>query len=211
MPRWALRGLRGDENLVKKDKLLQFGTIEPAMGKYSIKSLFAAVALVAVSMVAVLNANRFWHHGLMNLVVLLLALALTGMKYAAPSRRAFCGGFLILGLTYFLLATQWWKFEKTWELLPQAALRYLHGQMFQPQNELVGPPGFNVRDADLVSRGQMQPNGTMPVTVIRPSRENFVGVGTALNCILFGLLGGLVATRMNRHVESTARDRPSAD
>ena len=32
---------------------------------------------------------------------------------------------MILGLTYFLLATQWWKFEKTWELLPQAALRCL--------------------------------------------------------------------------------------
>jgi hypothetical protein len=125
------------------------------MGKYSIKSLFAAVALVAVSVVALLNANRFWHQGLMNLVVLLMALALIGMRYAAPPLRPFCGGFLILSLTYFLLATQWWKFEKTWELLPQAALRHLHGQMLQPQNEIVGPPGFNVRDADVVSRGQM--------------------------------------------------------
>jgi hypothetical protein len=182
------------------------------MGKYSIKSLFAAVALVAVSIVALLNANRFWHHGLMNLVVLLLALALIGMRYAAPPRRAFCGGFLILGLTYFVLATQWWKLEKTWELLPQAGLRYLHGQIFQPRVEIIGPVDFNVPNADVVSNGRRLPNGTMPVTVIRPSRENFVGVGTALFCILFGLLGGVVASRMNRQQAGLAvRDGPRAD
>jgi hypothetical protein len=181
------------------------------MGKYSIKSLFAAVALVAVSIAALLNANSYWRSGLMNLVVLLLALALIGMQYAAPPRRAFCGGFLILGLTYFLLATQWWKFEKTWELLPQAALRYLHRQMFQPQNEIIGPVDFNVPNADVVSQGRQLPNGRMSVTVIRPSRENFVGVGTALFCLLFGLSGGLVATRLNRHVASAARDGPGAD
>jgi hypothetical protein len=133
------------------------------------------------------------------------------MKYAAPRRRAFCGGFLILGLTYFLLATQWWKFEKTWELLPQTALRYLHGQMFQPQNEIIGPVDFNVRNADVVSQGQQRPNGTLPVVVIRPSRENFLGVGTALYCILFGLLGGFVAARMNRQVKSATGDGASAN
>lgn len=180
------------------------------MGKYSIKSLFLAVALVAVSIVALLNANRFWNHGLMNLVVLLLALALVGMRYAAPPRRAFCGGFLILGLTYFLLATQWWKFEKTWDLLPQRALGYVHGQMFQPQSEIV-PVNFVDRDADVTFQDGAIGSGTVQATITRPSRENFVGVGTALFCVLFGLLGGFVATRMNRHVKSGACDGPSAD
>jgi hypothetical protein len=181
------------------------------MGKYSIKSLFAAVAFVAVCVVALLNANRFWHSGLMNLVVLLLALALIGMRYGAPPRRAFCGGFLILGLTYFVLATQWWKFEKTWELLPQAGLRYVHGQIFEPRIEIIGPVDFNIPNADVVITGLRLPNGTMRVTVIRPSRENFVGVGTALFCMVFGLLGGMIASRMNRRVGAAAGDRPSAD
>jgi hypothetical protein len=180
------------------------------MGKYSIKSLFVAMALVAVSIVALLNANRFWNHGLMNLVVLLLALALVGMKYAAPPRRAFCGGFLILGLTYFLLATQWWKFENTWDLLPQRALRYLHGQMFQPQSEIV-PVNFSDRDADVVFQGGALGSGTVQATITRPSRENFIGVGTALYCIVFGLFGGFVATRMNRQVKSAAGDGASAN
>jgi hypothetical protein len=180
------------------------------MGKFSIKSLFVAVALVAVSIVALLNANRFWNHGLMNLVVLMLALALVGMKYAAPPRRAFCGGFLILGLTYFLLATQWWKFENTWDLLPQRALGYLHGLMFQPQSEIV-PVNFLDRDADVVFQGGAIGSDTIQAAITRPSRENFVGVGTALYCVLFGGFGGLVATWLNRQAESAARDRPSAD
>jgi hypothetical protein len=183
------------------------------MGKYSIRSLLAAVALVAVSIVALLNANRHWRSGLMNLVVLLLALALIGMRYAAPRRRAFCGGFLILGLTYFLLATQWWKFDSTWELLPQKALNYVHARIFQPQIETIGPVDYSLRngEGDIVSQGQQLPDGTLTVTVIRPSRENFAGVGTALYCVLFGVFGGLAATWLNRQAESAARDHGSAD
>ncbi len=174
------------------------------MATFSIKGLLVAVGFVAVSVVALLNANRHWHSGLMNLAVLLLAVSLIGTYCSAQSQRASCVGFFILGFTYFMLATQWWKFEKTWDLMPQRGLRYAHQHLFEPRQEVVGPVDFSTPGADVVSQGQQRPDGTRPVMVIRPSRESFVGVGTAIFSILFGILGGVIGRVIDRRRQSSA-------
>lgn len=83
------------------------------MATFSIKGLLVAVGFAALSVVALLNANRHWHSGLMNIAVLLLAVSLIGTLWASYSQRAFCGGFFILTL-YLLLNGGSLRTHGTW-------------------------------------------------------------------------------------------------
>jgi hypothetical protein len=167
------------------------------MPRFSMKWLLGAVAFVGLSIVALLNARWYWHSGLMNVLLVLLAASLAGMIYLGRDGRAFCGGFFIFGMFYFLFATQWWKLEREWRFMPTSGLSALHKHTFVAKNETIPPSGFQ-GGGDIVSRGQPLPNGSVPAMVVRPSHEAFVGVGNTLLCFLFALLGGVVARRMRR-------------
>ncbi len=62
------------------------------MSRFSLRALFVGVALVALAIVATMNANRPWAVAMEVLVYLLLSTAIVGALWTIGERRAFWGG-----------------------------------------------------------------------------------------------------------------------
>jgi hypothetical protein len=72
------------------------------MSRFSLRALLVAVAFVALSIVATMNANYRWVVALEMLAFLLLFTALVGAIYARGERRAFWIGCAIFGWGFWL-------------------------------------------------------------------------------------------------------------
>ena len=169
--------------------------------RFSLRWLFVAVAFVAISVVALLNANNLWHAAIWDSALLLLLVAFVGGIWSTGHRRAFCFGYFIFAFTYFVFASGFFGFTRQELIVTTNGLQILHAKLFEPEAALI-PPGGSA-EGDLVSdhpplrdgtrRGQL-PDGSLPVMIIRPGRSSFVALGNALACIPFGLIGGFIAT-----------------
>ena len=115
-------------------------------------------------------------------------------------------GCFLFGATYFVLATGFFVFNQSWRLLPTHGLNYVHQQAFTAQSEVV-PYGSSF-EGDIISQQPPLPDGSIPVTVIRPMRTYFTSVGNALFCIPFGLLGGVIAKAFYRRRPTAATAAP---
>jgi hypothetical protein len=162
--------------------------------RFSIRWLMVAVLLIAVTIVALLNANYYWVYALENFAILLLLSALAGSFWLISSRRAFCGGFLIFGLFYFATGTDFFGVSRAFRLLPTTGLNFLHEKMFEPKSDVI-PVGGSAGDADVKTSNRL-PDGSRSVVIVRPGRQVFVNAGNAIFCILFGLVGAVLARWM---------------
>src|SRR5262245_57491251 len=107
------------------------------MRTFSLKWLLIAVAFVALSVVALLNANSVWQSAFENAALVFLLVAIVGMVASMGESRVFWFGCFLFGATYFVLATGFFGFERTWRLSPSYGFRHLHKQMFSPQSEVI--------------------------------------------------------------------------
>ena len=69
--------------------------------RFSLRWLFVAVLLIAVSVVALLNASPYWVRGLRIAFLVFLTLAVIGGAFTKGAARAFWIGFAIAGWIYF--------------------------------------------------------------------------------------------------------------
>jgi hypothetical protein len=176
--------------------------------QFSLKWLLIAIAFVAVSLVALLNANDLWRIGLRTAVLFSVLIAIIGAVASAAATRLFCVGYAIVALPFLtnFLGADWGS-----DLITHSALSEVHGKLFSPKEETVaqqdvmGFPGNNF-DGDLVGvRNFDGNNNTAIASVIRPKKRHFAEVGHAVLSALLGVVGGIVAVAFYRR-----RTRPAA-
>jgi hypothetical protein len=160
---------------------------------FSLKMLLIAIAFVAVSLGALLNANDLWRIGFRSAVLVTVLIAATGAVCSSGKTRAFCIGYVLFSLSFF---TKFFSFAWGSELITTNALSTLHAQMFAPQTERVSGPisseGWDLLDISA------QVDGTSIISFIRPRRDQFVAVGHAVLSIPLGIIGGVIAMAFHR-------------
>jgi hypothetical protein len=166
--------------------------------RFSLKWLLIAVAFVAVSLVALLNANNEWRSAFENISLFTLLVAASAAMYSVSERRAFCFGFVLFGFAYFLVLAIGFFNNTRERLLTTAGLRIAHKQLFQAKSDVV--LFREPIDGDVIEgTATMQPDGiNARVMIVRPKLTNFIAVGNAIFCIPFGLLGGVIARALYR-------------
>ncbi len=65
--------------------------------RFSLRWVFAFMALVAIAATALTNANAFWHGATTLLMVFLLTAAIAAAVYGNPAARPFWFGFALFG------------------------------------------------------------------------------------------------------------------
>ncbi len=113
------------------------GEAEPMLN-FSIKWLLLAVAYVALSVAALLNANDYWRYGFESVAFLLLLTALLGMSFSLRQRRAFWAGWFVFSAAWFLFALGLFEFSRGWtaRLITTSGLNSLHGHVITPTSEV---------------------------------------------------------------------------
>jgi hypothetical protein len=168
--------------------------------RFSLKWLLIAVAFVAVGLVALLQANNVWRVAFENASLFALLVATSAAVYSLGERRAFCFGFVMFGLTYFLFGF----FSNSRErLLTTTGLRAIHPKLFEAKSDVI--PFEEPIDGDVVGTATMLPGGVNArVMIVRPRLTDFIAVGNAVVCMVFGLLGGVIARAFYRRRTTTA-------
>jgi hypothetical protein len=112
------------------------------MNRFSLKTLLAGVAFVALAIVATMNANYAWVVALEMLAYMFLFTAIVGAIFARGERRAFWVGCAIFGWGFWLagaLATYvrlpGWRVEET---VAELLIRVFPAQMDLRQDEHMG-------------------------------------------------------------------------
>ena len=170
--------------------------------QFSIRNLLIAVALIAVGITALFNANIWWEAGLWAIVSFCWALAVLLVIYCRGAQRAFWIGFLVFGSFYF--GGFLWS-----QLMPNHIVSRLAGLAYStllpesrrspflsdpndPAGPVPAPPAY----------ASPYPGGPSYVPYGRPSTpgnpsyvpfENFVQVSHALCMLIAALLGGKAA------------------
>jgi hypothetical protein len=163
------------------------------MPRFSLKWLLIAVAYIAISVGALLNANRFWRSSLESSAVALVLIALAGVIWSAGERRAFWGGSLLFGAIYLLWSTGLFGLTQSIRFPPTDAFSYIHRRSFTPTTEIPESPDLSDIDYSNEFVG-----GVATLQVIRPGNTVFTAVGNAVLAIPFALLGGVIATAFYR-------------
>jgi lysylphosphatidylglycerol synthetase-like protein (DUF2156 family) len=161
--------------------------------RFSLRWLLATVAFVAVSLVALLNATNEWRSAFENASLFALLVATAAAVYSAGERRAFCVGFVLFGLTYFVILAIGYFNNTRERLITTTGLRSVHKQIFPAKSDVV--PFQEPFDGDVLGSATSLNDGTnnVRVMIVRPKCTDFIGVGNAALCIPFGLLGGFIA------------------
>jgi hypothetical protein len=179
--------------------------------RFSLKWLLIAVALVAVSVVALLNANNDWRSMVENAALFAILVATAAAVYSAGERRAFCFGFALFGITYFLVLASPSFSDARERLFTSAGFRIIHKQLFHAKSDVV--LFREPIDGDVINgTALMQPDGiNARVMIVRPKLSDFIAVGNALFCIPFGLLGGVIARAFYRRRTTNGAPPQSPD
>ena len=147
--------------------------------RFSLRWLFVAILLIAVSVVALLNANAYWAGAARSTMFLILPLSMVIALASGGVARLFWIGFAIVG------AVQFWSLgfaqgAAAGESLIEVGIEWLHTKV--------------VRDVT-IEVGQYQAGKLLrmvPRVVPRPNIDYFRVVGHCVVSALLGLLGGCV-------------------
>jgi hypothetical protein len=167
---------------------------------FSLRTLFAGIAFIALFAVALFYANRYWIDTLTTIVVGLLVTSIVCAVHCPFPRQTFWNGFAIVGWTYYLLTSNAIELIGQHRFLTTAALDAIHPLI--AREERVGREPDEPRSATIVGRTKGgSPIYAQPV----PRLESFEQVGELFFTTIFALLGGLLAVR----VRVKSRDGPA--
>jgi hypothetical protein len=173
--------------------------------QFSLKWLLVAIAFVAVSLVAMLNANELWQNGFRTAVLFSMLFAVIGALWSVGTVRAFWGGYAIVALCYLtrFFGTDWGS-----GLITTNALSAIHSHAFTFTEEKVeNYPSIQLRgyDGDIVGVPASYSDGTATILVVRPKQHSFIEVGHAVLSVVLGVMGGIIAAAFYRR-----RPKPAA-
>src|SRR5262245_21166133 len=97
------------------------------MTRFSLISLMAIVALLAVTFAALRTSSDIWASVLFNIVILMLFTSVLGAIYSVKDRRAFWVGFAVVGWGYWLMAHVPWTAKEY--LLSTSLVQSLHSSL----------------------------------------------------------------------------------
>ena len=155
---------------------------------FSIKGLLAAVTMIAVGLVALLNASPMWDSIIVTLTLFLLLTALLSLACRPGPRRAFWIGFAIFGWGYLTLVDSpiVARDLTVRSILPtNVALDMLHmalARIFDPSSVERMPPDVRAL------RGPPR-----QAFVRLPNRPSFHRIGHCLWAWLLAVIGGFMA------------------
>jgi hypothetical protein len=143
------------------------------MPRFSLKWLLVIVAYLAITVAALLNANRFWRSSLESAAVELVLIALAGVIWSAGERRAFWGGAFLFGAIYLVWATGVFGLTQSIRFPPSDAFSYMHRRLFTPAPETI----TNETDLSDIDYFDNSMGGVITINVIRPGNAVFTAVG----------------------------------
>jgi hypothetical protein len=166
--------------------------------QFSLKWLLIAIALVAVTLVALLNANDLWQVGFRTAALFTALVAIIGAVWSSGTTRAFCGGYVIVALSFL---TNFFGAEWAADLITRDALSKIHRLAFAFTEEKIEYLTRELRDSydgDIVGVPASNSDGSATILVVRPKQQHFVEVGHAVLSIVLGVVGGIIAVAFYR-------------
>jgi hypothetical protein len=164
------------------------------------------VAVIALGLAGIKSASSFWTTAAATVTLALLLGALLAAWLLAGADRAFWAGFALFGWTYLLLVNWDWVGGQFGHDLT-AGLSDLAESMFAEPVPIV--PATPVAPPLLtVPAPRPAPPASSYLEEVRQRQikiGNFVQIGRLTLALLFGLLGGFIATVLARRRESTAK------
>jgi hypothetical protein len=161
--------------------------------RFSLKLLLTAVAFMALSCVALLNANQPWVLVARNLVRLTVVVAIVGTVWCIGKERAWWSGYGVFIVVYI---NSGFGFLWVEESLTYKAFSYIHPHIASQVTETFSDPSAS--DSRSVLSRQENPDGSLAVTYLKPMEERFIRVGDAICAVLSGVLGGFIAVAFYR-------------
>jgi len=157
--------------------------------KLSLRSLFGLVAVVAISIGSLLNANQLWFQVLSSSTVVILAVGTLAAIGRTGTTRYFWIGFVLIGVAYMVAAfssgthTRYWFTESLLDYLhPHISTTIAANNVQEILERVVGP--HSGVSAERVKGAY---------TYLVPARGHFVRVGHLLFTLIFAFLGGIIA------------------
>lgn len=169
--------------------------------QFSLKWLLIAIAFVAFSLVAMLNANELWRIGFRTAVIFSGYIALLGALFSLNATRVFCAGYTIVAISFLtnFCGADWGS-----HLITENALSAIHSRIFAPVVVTIGGDRpIETIDGDIIAR-RHNVDGTTTLTYIRPDRFDFLGVGHSVLSVALGVIGGFIAVAFYRRRSKTS-------
>lgn len=161
------------------------------------RTLLAAVVILAVACAAVASPSRWWACGLLSSVLLLLALAVLGGAFSGGLRRAGLVGFAWLGVVYLTLVYAPW-FETN--IAPELPTTRISRPWFNRLEQSITPvvegaatvDGIGFNDNESHWRVRLAGGGSYEMTGTGlPSHQSLDAIVHSLAAFFFGILGAL--------------------
>jgi hypothetical protein len=150
--------------------------------QFSLRWLFVAVAFVAISVVALLNANSYWAAITRSALLVVLSLAVVGAVFLDGRARAFWIGFEIVALFHFLLSGLLFSTPFA-PLLSDEVIAWMHQSVAPIETT-------QVRDGDYFNGRPRY----IRIDNAVPPREYFEPIARCVFIVLIGIVGGFVAS-----------------
>jgi hypothetical protein len=147
--------------------------------RFSVRSLFVAILFVAISVVALLNANAWWVGAARAALILALSLGAVIAIASMGTTRMFWMGFTIVGAVQFGVITISTRNPERPYLIWEGAIHWLHSKVARE----VVMPDFT----DVPKIGQRVP------VILVPYADQFSAVGQCILSAMLGLAGGYIA------------------
>jgi hypothetical protein len=163
--------------------------------RFSLRWLFVAVAFVAISVVALLNANLYWAGLARTGLIVFLASAIVGGINSRGEKRAFWFGVAIVGWIYRATAIvncYWFASDVLSEQLSRAMWDVLDKPQVGAEEHVFGER--------VLADGRTFTNRIEHV----PLEKSFHLVNKCILNALFAMLGGLIATWFYRRNHRSA-------
>jgi hypothetical protein len=174
--------------------------------RISMASLLGIVAVIALGLAGIRSASSLWTTAAATVTLALLLASILAAWLLAGVDRAFWAGFALFGWTYLLLVNWDWVGGQFGHDLT-AGLSDLAESMFAEPVPIV--PATPVAPPLLtVPAPRPAPPASSYLEEVRQRQikiGNFVQIGRLTLALLFGLLGGFIATVLARRRESTAK------
>ena len=147
--------------------------------RFSLRGLFAAVLLVAISVVGLLNANIWWVGAARAALILALSLGAVIALASKGTTRMFWMGFTIVGaIQYGMMTISTGNAEGPY-LIWEGGVNWLHSKVAR---EIQLPDWI-----DVPTIGQRVP------VILVPDSAHFSAVGHCILSAMLGMVGGYVA------------------
>jgi MFS family permease len=174
--------------------------------RFSLKTLFIAVLVLAIALAALKFANPIWASSLFTLLLVVLFAGFLGAVFGRGERRVFCAGLVLSGLGYLLAVYgPWFESHVSGHLATTRLLNHVHSgskkSTFVPVSastsyselaRMLRNPGDDTAARDRQVVMTTQPAMGVRVT-IGPSRNDIMRVGHSLFAFLMAVAGGATA------------------